>query len=163
MYSIDLRTKELAKSVMQEYPGTFNELGGVNIVYLCSTEKKKSHGRLVFADCQLLNPKMRTISGYVFAITVYEPNMALLDDDQQRLVMWHELHHAEVDGEDEYSIRPHDLEDFRDLIESKGIDYNKPHIGSDGRPKIDEDNMAGQISVEEHIEAMKAAEGKEDA
>ena len=163
MYSVDLRTKDLAKRVIEEYPVTFEELKGINIAYLCSTEKKKSHGRLVFADCQLLNPKMRVISGYVFVITVYEPNMALLDEDQQKLVMWHELHHAEVDGEDEYCIRPHDLEDFRDLIESKGMDYNKPHIGSDGRPTIDENNMAGQISVEEHIEAMKAAEGKEDA
>lgn len=163
MYSFDYRARDLAKTVMDEYPETFGELKGVSIAYLCSTEKKKSHGRLVFADCQLLNPKMRTISGYVFVITVYGPAMALLNEDQQKLVMWHELHHAEVDGEDEYYIRPHDLEDFRDLIESKGMDYNKPHIGSDGRPKIDDDNMAGQISVEEHIEAMKAAEGKEDA
>lgn len=152
MYQMDRRTKELAEEVIQKYPETFSELEGVSIAYLCSTEKKKSHGKLVFADCQLLNPKMRTISRYVFVITIYEPNMALLDEDQQKLVMWHELHHARVGGEDEYSIRPHDVNDFRDLIESKGLDYNKPH-------KLDE--MPGQISFDDFTKA--AEEGKENA
>ncbi|MCM3291632.1 hypothetical protein M3661_15990 [Paenibacillus sp. MER 180] len=58
-------------------------------------------------------------------ITFYERNTGLLSENQQKILMLHELRHITL-GEKGLKIRPHDIEDFKDILETYGLDWNEP-------------------------------------
>lgn len=92
----------------------------------CDAEKKKNK-RVVFADTQLVNEKLKVFCPYDFLITVYDGSCAYLDEEHIKRLIYHELKHVGFepgDGdEDKYFIVHHDLEDFRDVIDKWGIDW----------------------------------------
>ena len=62
-----------------------------------------------------------------FIITVFEPNVENFTEEQIRILLFHELLHIgiEEDGnEEKYYVRPHDLEDFKLIIERFGIEWS---------------------------------------
>ena len=100
---------------------------GVNIVFLGSDYEKKSQGRVVFGGCEKIPGKYRWAIDYDMAIIVYEPNVERFTPDQLRILILHELMHIGVneDGNEEtYFIVPHDVEDFRSIIDNYGIDWS---------------------------------------
>lgn len=58
---------------------------------------------------------------------VYEPNCEGMDDEHMSRLLFHELLHVGIDvdedGEERYSVRPHDLEDFRECVDRWGVDW----------------------------------------
>lgn len=96
------------------------------IAFLESDMAKTTNGKMVFADCEKVGKKQVALHGYEFAITYYTPNSDLLDENQKEILMHHELLHVGYGAEDEPKIRPHDLEDFKSIIDAHGVDWNVP-------------------------------------
>ena len=98
------------------------------IAYLESDHEKRSSGKTVYAQCERVPDKYKWSVPYDFTVTVYTPNVERMGDEQIRVLLLHELLHAgvEKDGNEEaYRIIPHDIEDFRVIIERYGLDWSK--------------------------------------
>ena len=113
----------------------------VSIVYLSSEFKKMENGRKVCAVCEKVDEKFKWSIPADYTITVFEPNVAGMNEDQIRILLFHELLHIHIDyadGEEKYSINGHDIEDFRYIIDRFGSDWDKV---------TDEDPMIFRASV----------------
>lgn len=100
----------------------------VSICYLASDKEKTSRRRTVFAECERVPDKWRWACPHDFTITVFEPNAERLDEDQLRILIAHELMHVGVerDGNEEtYYTVPHDVEDFRAILDRFGLDWSR--------------------------------------
>ena len=100
----------------------------VSIAYLSSDLKKRDAGRLVHAQCELVSDKYKWGIPADFMITVYDPNVLGFTDEQMKILLFHELLHVKIyyqDGEEKYSVNPHDLEDFKYIIDRFGTDWDR--------------------------------------
>lgn len=99
----------------------------VRIAFLSSTARKATNGRTTYAVCEKVPEKNKWSMPYDFTVTVFEPNVEGLDDERIRRLLFHELLHVGVEPRDGggyvYRIVPHDLEDFRELINRYGTDW----------------------------------------
>ena len=99
------------------------------IVYLSSEHKKKSGNKIIFGQCEKVADKYKWGIPADFTITVFEPNVEGFSEEQLRMLIFHELLHVGIeynaDGTETYSIRPHDLEDFKLIIDRFGTDWSK--------------------------------------
>lgn len=96
------------------------------IVFLASEHKKVENGKTVFAQCEKISEKYKWGIPADFTITVFEPNVEGFTEDQIRILLFHELLHVRIefkDGEEKYSINPHDLEDFKYIIDRFGTNW----------------------------------------
>lgn len=100
---------------------------GARIAFLSSDGKRTSNGRAVMGRCERVPARFRWCVPYDFTVTVFEPNVQTLDEFQLRTLLLHELLHAGVDvledGTERYRIVPHDVEDFREVVERFGLDW----------------------------------------
>lgn len=100
------------------------------IIYLSSEHEKTSDGKAVLGQCEKIQEKYKWSIPCDFTITLFEPNIEDLTPEQIRIVILHELLHVGIrldkDGNEDYYVVPHDVEDFRLLIERYGIDWAKP-------------------------------------
>lgn len=100
----------------------------VRIVYLTSELEKKKGSKLVLGQCEKVPEKYKWKVPYDFMITVFLPNVERLSREQMRILLFHELLHVgiEEDGnEEKYSVREHDYEEFREIINRYGLDWSK--------------------------------------
>ncbi len=99
------------------------------IVYLSSEHKKKSGDKLVLGQCEKVADKYKWGIPADFTITVFEPNIEGFSDEQLKMLLFHELLHVGIefnaDGSETYSIKQHDLEDFKLIIDRFGTDWSK--------------------------------------
>lgn len=101
----------------------------VRIAYLESDQCKKSDkDKLVLGECEKVAAKNKWAINYDFTITLFKNNMVGLSADQISIVMFHELLHVGIepgpDGDEIYSVRKHDLEDFKLIIDKFGTDWS---------------------------------------
>ena len=109
---------QLAREVLDDYD---LEAEGVDILYLVSGKSKRSKGKVCFADTEKVKPKYRSFVDYDFIITFYADSQ-YLSRKAKRILMLHELRHVGWDGEKAYIV-PHDVEDFRGIVEKYGLDW----------------------------------------
>ena len=98
------------------------------IVFLSSEHEKKESGKIRFAECEKVPEKYKWAIPADFTITVFEPNVERFTDKQIRILLLHELLHVgiKVDGnEEKYYTVPHDIEDFRVILDRYGLDWSK--------------------------------------
>ena len=98
------------------------------IVCLESDLEKTSRDKIIFGECEKIPAKYKWIIPYDFTITIYAPNVERFTDDQIRILIMHELLHIGIDrdgNEEKYYIRPHNIEDFRVILDKYGMDWNK--------------------------------------
>ena len=114
----------VARRVIKTY-GDLNHLNDpqCRIAYQHCDKAKKDRGKIVLADTQLVNEKLKVFCCYDFIITVYDANCIGLDDVRMERLMYHELKHVGFEAPDRYYIIPHDLEDFRSVIDKWGTDW----------------------------------------
>lgn len=96
---------------------------GFDIFFLCSDNEKKSKHKVIFAECVKVQEMYRFFIPHDFIIVIYEPNIAGMTDEQKRILIEHELLHVGADDNGEPQIVPHDVEEFRKIIEKYGIDW----------------------------------------
>lgn len=104
----------------------------VKIAYLESDSTKKAgEDKLVLGECEKVAAKNKWAINYDFTITLYKNNMIGLSATQIKIVMFHELLHVGIemgpDGDEFYSVRKHDLEDFKIIIDKFGTDWSTTH------------------------------------
>jgi predicted metallopeptidase len=97
------------------------------IIYLSSEQAKTQNGKIIFAQCEKVAEKYKWGIPCDFTITVFEPNCEDLTPDQLRILIFHELLHIGIDfnssGQEVFKINPHDLEDFKYIIDRFGTDW----------------------------------------
>ena len=99
------------------------------IVFLSSTHKKRSGMKLIFAECEKISDRYKWGIPADFTITVFEPNVKGFTDEQIRILLFHELLHVKIEtdsqGREIYGTYPHNLEDFKEIIDRFGTDWSK--------------------------------------
>lgn len=120
MYKSDEALKALGNEVIR---ASMPELADVRIAYMRSDKAKKNGSKIVFADCEKLSDKISALTDIDFVITFYA-DADRLTMVGHRILMEHELKHVGWDGEHK-SIIPHDVDEFRYIIEKYGLDWQK--------------------------------------
>ena len=91
--------------------------------------KKADKEKLVLGECEKVAPKNKWAIAYDFTITLFRNNLIGLTAAQIRIVLFHELLHVCIDpgsdGDETYSVRKHDLEDFKIIIDQYGTEWSK--------------------------------------
>ena len=114
----------LASKIINRFPEfSFIREWNIKIGYVISHESKNGE-KIVFADCRRVQEVFKAYLPYDFIITFYSRNTAFLDDNQQKILMLHELRHITL-GEKGLKLRPHDIEDFKEILEKYGLDWNE--------------------------------------
>lgn len=124
----DYYTK-LAKQVLDENEelNYISELG-ITIIYLVSDQEKKSKGKVVLGQCEKVADKYKWGIPCDFTITLFDPNLRYLTEEQIKRVLFHELLHVGINKNGSLYVKPHDLEDFKLIIDKFGTDWAKPEI-----------------------------------
>lgn len=97
------------------------------IIYLLSDKAKTKGGNTVFAQCEKVPDKLQWAINADMLVVIFEPNVENFSREQKYALMHHELLHINVkyskDGEESYGTRPHDYEDFKEIIDKYGTDW----------------------------------------
>lgn len=112
----------IADKVLADHPEL--EANKCVIQYLWSDKNKKHEYMNTNADCYKVPDKARVFSDIDFIITFYDI-MRDASEEKKYRVMLHELMHAGCDEGGRKYIRPHDLEDFKDMINLYGTDWHE--------------------------------------
>ena len=128
--TINERYAEIGAELIQEEDALVDIANSrATIIYLSSEHKKNSKGKVTHAECEKISDKYKWGIPCDFTITVFEPNIEGFTDEQIKILLFHELLHVGVefnqDGSETYSIRPHDLEDFKEIINRYGTEWSK--------------------------------------
>ena len=99
------------------------------IVYLESDYEKTDKGRKVCGQCEKVQDKYKWGIPADFTITLFTPNVAEKSDEAIKRIILHELLHVGIefnnDGTESYSVKPHDIEDFKYMIDKYGTDWSE--------------------------------------
>jgi hypothetical protein len=119
-----LELKRLGTRIIKTFPEfSFIKEWNIKIGYVISQEKK-SGKRIVYADCRKVQEVFRAYLPFDFIITFYEQNTGMLNENQIKVLMLHELRHIGM-GDRGLTIVPHDIEDFSDILSRYGLDWNE--------------------------------------
>ena len=103
----------------------------VKVVYLVSTQAKKTGNKVVHGECEKIPAKYRWAIPADFSITLFAPNNEHMSESQLEILLFHELLHIGIeaadDGTENYSCIPHDLEDFKTIIDKYGTEWSLKH------------------------------------
>ena len=118
----------IAKRLIRTLP-EFEELrdAGPRIAYLSSEKEKKKNRCTVFGECFKVEEKYDWCCPYDFFIVLYEPNIVDFDAHQIETLIRHELHHVGIEYKDsgvDWYVRPHDVEDFWEIIRECGLEWS---------------------------------------
>ena len=128
---------EIMRELIDERPELDDLKGGdVSIICLSSGHEKKTGDKKVFGQAEKISEKYKWGIPCDFTITVFEPNIEGFSRDQIRIsirevwiyqikiLIFHELLHIGVDAERLF-IKPHDLEDFKVIIDEFGTNWSE--------------------------------------
>ena len=98
------------------------------IIYLASNQAKKSGNKVTHGECEKIPAKYRWAIPADFTITLFSPNNEHMSEGQLKILLFHELLHIGIEtdptGGENYSIVPHDLEDFKTIIDKYGTEWS---------------------------------------
>lgn len=128
---INTNYEEMAQELIDNEPElAYIKDSQVKIAFLESDQSKKADkDKLVLGECEKVAAKNKWAITYDFTITLFKNNLIGLTLDQIKIVLFHELLHVGIeqgpDGTEIYSVRKHDLEDFKTIIDRFGTDWAK--------------------------------------
>lgn len=118
------KLKQLGEAIIDKFPELqFINIYGIKVGYVLSYENKSGQ-KITYADCRKLGEVYKAYLPFDFIVTFYYFNTELLNDNQKKILMLHELKHIQV-NERGLSVRPHDIEDFKDILEMYGNEWNE--------------------------------------
>ena len=121
-------TSELYQQIADDLINEREELehikySDVTIICLASNHEKKSGGKVIYGQCEKIAEKYQWGIPCDFTITVFEPNVVGFTAEQLKILIFHELLHVGIDGDRLYIV-PHDLEDFKQIIDEFGVNWD---------------------------------------
>jgi hypothetical protein len=124
-------------NVMAELINEYHsDLRNCKIKCLFYDKPRKRSGKVILATAEAVSPKFNYLTGIDFIISVYVEAWGIMVDQEKKALLDHELTHCFIgenkDGEPVYTILPHDVEDFRVIIERYGADWaDNIHVNDD--------------------------------
>ena len=116
--------KQLGEAIINKFPELqFINIYGIKVGYVLSYENKGGQ-KITYADCKKLGEVYKAYLPFDFIVTFYYFNTELLDENQKKILMLHELKHIQI-NERGLSVRPHDIEDFKDILDKYGNEWNE--------------------------------------
>lgn len=99
---------------------------GISVGFISSMKEKK-HGRtkLVLGECKKVTDLEKLYCPHDFLIIIYDRNCEGLTDDQMKILLWHELEHIGIDENGEFFVKPHDVEEFDNIINAHGLHWQE--------------------------------------
>lgn len=117
-YEAPQRIINLAQSIIDQFHPDLNQ---VNIAFVIRKKPSISKGRMVLGEASLIPEKIKTLVDAHFMIWIAEPALAW-DDTRLAAILDHELCHCHWDeGKEKAGIRGHDIEEFVEIIERRGL------------------------------------------
>lgn len=99
------------------------------VAFMRSSISKQSGGKLVLGECKKLTGDIhKRFVPHDYLVIIYEPNTTEFSEKQIKALLWHELKHIRIERKSDewkFSIQPHDLEDFRELINKVGANWDE--------------------------------------
>lgn len=104
-----------------------SDLRNCKIKLLFYDKAKKRAGKLILATAEVVNSKYKYLTNIDFIISIYDKVWEQTADIEKKAILDHELTHCFV-GEDKhgnpvYTIIPHDVEDFKVILDRYGTDW----------------------------------------
>lgn len=117
--------RKLAEAIIDSFSHLhFIREYGIRIGYVMSQEKPPvSGGKVKYADCRKVKLNYQAWLPFDFIITFYQPNTETRTENQQKIIMLHELEHIGI-GRDGLKLEDHDVEDFRNILKKYGLNWN---------------------------------------
>jgi hypothetical protein len=115
-------------SVMAEVLNEYHSsLRNCKIKCLFYDKPRKRSGKVILATAEAVSAKYNYLTGLNFIISVYDKAWEVMVDQEKGALLDHELNHCFVgedkNGEPVYKIIPHDVEDFRVIIDRYGAGW----------------------------------------
>lgn len=127
-YEMSEKYFEIGNAVMQAVP----ELrwiidAGISIGYMACFKEKKNGPKTVLGECIRVQDLYSPFCPFDFLIVIYEKNIIGLNDNQIKVLLWHELKHVGWNFEKDHAeIVPHDVEEFYSIIDRFGSRWSDP-------------------------------------
>lgn len=100
--------------------------GHIRVAFLESDKTKKYGGKTVYGECEKIMDKHKWSIPYDFAIIIYKPNIKHFNNKQLEILLFHELLHIGVNEKTgKFHTVPHDLEDFKIIIDKFGTEWSQ--------------------------------------
>jgi len=113
--------KELAEEIIKTEK---IDIGNANIGYLLVSP---NISKTVAGKCKRTGPEFKYFVSFDYLIEISEDVWQALDNEQKRILVFHELMHVLVvinkAGDYMYKLKSHDVEDFSKLIKLYGTDW----------------------------------------
>lgn len=135
IYSAAKEVEEIAGRLISEHYDELNFNAEVEIVYRFETPTREKNGKAILGECR----KVSGLNSYLyrtgidatpeakpfFLILISEDAWRVLNQHQREALVDHELAHVGADIDDKgntvFSIKPHDIEEFRDVVARHGM------------------------------------------
>ena len=151
-FQISVEYYRLAKKVIAENKDLSILVDyGVRIRFLESDAEKKESGKTIRGKCIKVPLMYRLFTQSEYIIVIYTPNIEYFTTEQKKVLLYHELLHIDIDpdpagGVRSYRIRPHDTEEFREVLELYGPDWaDRPSREDEAREP--DDQIPGQMDI----------------
>lgn len=121
---------EIGARVLEKEPSLADVKNSLaTIVYLTSEQAKTTGGKKICAQCEKVPDKYKWSVPADYTITVFLPNVEHFTEEQKEILMFHELLHIDItfnaDGSENYAVRPHDYEDFKEITDRFGTEWSE--------------------------------------
>lgn len=125
----DSPVRAMAKELIEDHHEHLRE---ARFEFLFREFAARSRGKTIVAKAILCSPRDRTLHGADFIIEIAQDEWASMPDEARRALIDHELCHCDVKrdefgspiyrgGELQYCLRPHDIEEFAEIVERYGL------------------------------------------
>ena len=123
-YEIDYDVAKLAEKIVEACKDlSWIKDYDISIGFVrCSTAKQNRAN--VAADCRKVAGPFKAFCNHDIVITVYSPVFDSYSENQQKVILWHELKHIGW-SEDSVKIEDHDVKDFYVILKAMGMDWNR--------------------------------------
>ena len=128
-YKQDADLDALAKEVFDEHEDlSYIQENGLSICFLLSNEGKLSKGKMVLGECKKVPDLYVSMTGFDFIVILYEPWIYNFTPEQKKILLYHELLHAEFD-DGKKRIRNHDIVigEFAEIDSQYGLKWMENH------------------------------------
>jgi hypothetical protein len=115
-------TPEMVESVKRIVAECHRRLDGARIAVIMRDKGGERGGRKVMAKAAMPTPAMEPLlrEKFSFILCIAQDAWEVADPKQRDAMLDHELCHCAIDDDGPF-IRPHDLEEFADVIERRGF------------------------------------------
>jgi len=118
------------------------DLRNAKIKCLFYDKARKSEGKLVLGTAEVVSPKYNYLTDIDFIISIYGGTWDIMAEQERKALLDHELCHLFITedrhGEPVYKTIPHDLSEFKAIIERYGVGW-QDNIYVDDDNAIEED------------------------